>query len=442
MNLNALADNGPSVPLARAVGGPVVHRASPVDLADALLDAALAARADVVWIDPLPLAEDRYLVTIERRGEVLATSTLDAQLATAVIARVALIAGVDLVSRRVQTGTTPIKSRYGAAEVVVTIRPSSGIRAEILILRREPAPDRLVPTGSAMLRNGDRVGPYRVITHLGAGGMGSVYRVEHVALGRALALKVLHASVLSSEPDAVARFLREARAAARIKHAGIVEVFDFGHLADGRPYIVMELLTGTSLADLLLEGPLEPRRAVAIARQLASALAAAHERGVIHADLSPSNVLVEDSDHGTVVKLVDFGLAQLRDDELAGGEPRHAEYVFGTPSYISPEQIRGLGAEERSDIYSLAALLHEMLTGRPPFVADTLHELCIMHLTAPPPEVTSHHGELPRPLVEAAQRALSKTPDQRHESMRELQHALDESDRAMFKRGWRRWLAT
>jgi serine/threonine protein kinase len=246
--------------------------------------------------------------------------------------------------------------------------------------------------------------------------------------------------VLSHEPDAAARFLREARAAARIKHGGIVEVFDFGHLPDGRPYIVMELLTGTSLTDLLVSGPLEPRRAIGVVKQLAAALAAAHERGVVHADLSPSNVLIEETDQGTVVKLVDFGLAQLRDDDLARSENKAAEYVFGTPSYISPEQIRGQGAEERSDIYSLGALLYEMLTGYPPFTSEDLHDLCMKHLQAPPPEPTSPEGPLPRPLIDLVVKCLAKTADKRFPSMRDLLAELDDIDRAMFKRGWRRWL--
>jgi hypothetical protein len=430
-----------SVPLARALGGTaVVDRASPVDLADALFEAAMASHSDVMWIEPLPLAEDRYLVTFERQGDVLVTSTLEAQLATALIARVALLAEIDLVARRMQTGTIELKTRFGAAGAVVTVRPGAGIRAEVVFLRRDVMPVRTAQAGGHQVGVGDRVGHYKVLAHLGSGGMGSVYRVEHVALGRTLALKVLHASVLSHEPDAAARFLREARAAARIKHGGIVEVFDFGHLPDGRPYIVMELLTGTSLTDLLVSGPLEPRRAIGVVKQLASALAAAHERGVVHADLSPSNVLIEESEQGTVVKLVDFGLAQLRDDDLARSENKSAEYVFGTPSYISPEQIRGQGAEERSDIYSLGALLYEMLTGYPPYTSEDLHDLCMKHLQAPPPEPTSPEGPLPKQLSDLVVKCLAKTPDKRYPSMRDLLVDLDDIDRAMFKRGWRRWL--
>jgi serine/threonine-protein kinase len=157
--------------------------------------------------------------------------------------------------------------------------------------------------------------------------------------------------------------------------------------------------------------------------------------GVIHADVSPSNVLIA----GGAAKLVDFGLAQLLDDPShLGGEP--AEFVFGTPSYIAPEMIRGLGAEAKSDQYSLGVVLFEMLTGAPPFRAKSIRDLCVKHLKAPVPDVESPHGPVPPELIKVVQRCLSKQPSQRFESMQELDTALVEAEQALFVRGWRRWL--
>ncbi len=400
-----------------------------------ILDAAITADADTLWIEPRGPSDERYAVTVERQGRVIATSLLDAQLGAAVVARLAFLTEIDLMARRAAAGRTVVRGPTASAEVVATIRPGRSLRADVFLRKMTPRP---LPNQSTRvdLSPGALVGQYRVARHLGSGGMGTVYHVTHATLGRALALKVLHASVLSSDPDSAGRFLREARAAARIKHPHIVDVFDFGYLGDGRPYLVMELLGGQSLADLI-DGALEPRRVTALAKQLASALAAAHDCGVIHADLSPSNVLVE----GDNAKLLDFGLAQLRDDPPKLDPSQPAEFVFGTPSYISPEQIRGLGADERSDQYALGAVMYEMLSGRPPFRAKTIRDLCLKHIKAPVPEIDSPYAPLPSELTRVVLRCLEKRPDQRYPSMHEVTAALAEAEQAMVVRGWRRWLA-
>jgi Protein kinase domain len=408
---------------------------SPAVACDVILDAAISADADTLWIEPRGPSDERYVVTVERQGRAIATSLLDAQLGAAVVARLAFLTEIDLMARRAAAGRTVVRGPTASAEVVATIRPGRSLRADVFLRKMTP---RAVPSTPSRvdLSPGALVGQYRVARHLGSGGMGSVYHVTHATLGRPLALKVLHASVLSSDPDSAGRFLREARAAARIKHPNIVDVFDFGYLGDGRPYLVMELLGGHSLADVI-DGPLEPRRVTALAKQLASALAAAHDCGVIHADLSPSNVLVE----GDNAKLLDFGLAQLRDDPPKLDPAHPAEFVFGTPSYISPEQIRGLGADERSDQYALGAVLFEMLSGRPPFRAKTIRDLCLKHIKAPVPEIESPYAPLPGELTRVVQRCLEKRPEQRYPSMHEVVAALAEAEQAMVVRGWRRWLA-
>jgi serine/threonine-protein kinase len=288
------------------------------------------------------------------------------------------------------------------------------------------------------LAEGARVDHYRILVHLGSGGMGAVYLAEHAALSRRYALKVLHGNVLAKDASSVDRFLREARAAARIRHPHIVDVFDFGYLADGRPYFVMEVLDATSVSDLVESGALPIAQAVAIARQLGEALAAAHEAGVIHADVSASNVLVDTSADQVVTKLVDFGLAELRGARTA---PSDSEVVFGTPCYIAPELIRGVPPDERSDQYSFGVVLFEMLAGRTPFFSDNIRELCMMHMKAPPPAVASPHGPLPEDLVKIVERCLAKSPAARFPNMRALLVELDAVARTVGRRGWRRWLS-
>lgn len=348
-----------------------------------------------------------------------------------------MLCEIDLLTTRPRTGSTRLRRGDQECELVVTLRPGASLRAEATLLRRAP---RLVLAEQryAELMVGERVDHYRILAKLGAGGMGSVYKAEHAALGRVYALKVLQGAVLARDQDASERFLREARAAARIRHPNIVDVFDFGYLRDGRPYFVMELLSGTSLGDLIDRGALMPDQSVSIARQLGGALAAAHERGVVHADVTPSNVLICDGEAGAV-KLVDFGLAELRDGLERPADPS-SEYVLGTPCYISPEQIRGLGATEQSDQYSLGIVLYEMLTGHPPFQDRNVRELCLKHIRDPMPEVTSPHGPLPPEINALLARTLAKTPSQRYPSIRALLLDLENIESIVERRGWRRWL--
>ncbi len=405
---------------------------APVAAVDVLLDAAISARADFVWIEPL--AETHYVISVERDGRVITTATIEVAFATAIIARLAFVCGVDLTAPHAVTGSTRVRARDAERELVFTLRPGSELRAELMFVNRGPrfalARDRYDD-----LERGDRVDHYRVIARLDAGGMGSVYQAEHAALGRPCAIKVLHGSVLQRDANSIDRFLREARAAARIKHPNIVDVFDFGYLADGRPYFAMELLAGSSLGAVIDSGALAPAQAVMFARQLCEALAVAHDHGVIHADVTPSNVFVITDDR---VKLVDFGLAELRDSrsEVA------SDFVLGTPCYISPEQIRGLPADERSDQYSLGIVLFEMVTGKTPFYDSDVRALCLKHLHEPVPDLHSKFGALPEELHRIINRCLAKSPAARYSSMRALLMDLDEAAKLVERRGWRRWLAT
>lgn len=408
----------------------------PRRVADLALAAAVRARADAVYIEPMALASDSYVITLERGREVLTTVPLDAQLGAAVIARLAFLADLDLAAAHVSSGVVPVRSGNRDAEVVVTVRPGVELRADLMLMPRSRGRDPV--RAQVGPERGDTVGHYRVLEFLGEGGMGTVFRVEHIALGRTYALKILRGRVVERDPTAAQKFLREARTAARVRHPNIVDVFDFGYLQDGRPYFVMELLEGESLTDRVSRGALPPSEVVTIVRQLATALAVAHERGVIHADVTPSNVLVIGGEDPHV-KLVDFGLAELVGEGMRDENP---EFVLGTPAYISPEQLRGLAPTDRSDQYGLGAVTYELLTGQPPFVHDDLRTLCMMHIQSPVPPIESPHGPLPPKLADLVTTCLAKTPQARFPGMRALLAALDEIERVTDRRGWRRWLSS
>ncbi|HEX7703097.1 MAG TPA: serine/threonine-protein kinase [Kofleriaceae bacterium] len=389
--------------------------ATVLDLADAILHAALGADADRVWIDPVPLAEACYMVSVERRAKVISTATLDEETARGVIARFAMIAEVDMTSPKPSTGAAKVRRGDQAYEVVVMVRPGAQPRAEIMLQRDSRSKNEHYRNLTA----GDIVDHYRVVERLGSGGMGRVYRVDHITLGRPYALKVLHSEVLQRDPRSIDRFVREARAASRIRHPNIIDVFDFGYLLDGRPYFVMELLEGESLGDVIDHGgPIEPERALSFVKQLSGALCAAHEAGVIHSDVTPSNILVT-ADH---VKLVDFGLAELLESQIIDETATH---VMGTPRYVAPERLLGRAATEACDQYALGIVMFEMIAGITPFHAPDLRALCKQHISEPVPELLSPFGPLPAELDRFISRCLAKSPAHRFPTMASFAAELD-----------------
>lgn len=406
----------------------------PVRLAELALAAALRARVDAVFVEPGDDPEATYAFTFERAQEVLVRLEVDALSGAAAIARLAFIAGLDLASGSASSAIVPVRSGDRDADVVITIRPGAGLRADLMVMPKQ----RTVRAGATWApKVGDIVGHYRLGELLGEGGMGVVYRVEHSVLGRLYALKVLRQRVVERATTAAQRFVREARAAARVRHPNIVDVFDFGHFPDGRPYFVMELCEGESLIDLVRRGPLQISQVLQIARQIANALAAVHDRGVIHADVTPSNVLVvgESPIH---VKLVDFGLAAIAGEVL---NEEDSDFVLGTPAYISPEQLHGLPATDRSDQYGFGCVLFELVTGHPPYQHHSVRELCMMHIQAPVPVPSSPHGPLPGKLADIITTCLQKSPQQRFPGMRAMLAALDEVERVADRRGWQKWLS-
>jgi serine/threonine-protein kinase len=264
---------------------------------------------------------------------------------------------------------------------------------------------------------------YEVERVVGTGGTGVVYAVRHTSLGKRFALKTLRAD-LSSDAELATRFIQEARTAASVEHPGLVEITDFGRLPSGQAYFVMEYLEGQSLNEVLrAAGRLPVRRAVAIARQIAEALTAAHQRNIVHRDLKPGNIHVGVS--GERVKIIDFGLARV----TGSSRLTQAGIVFGTAHYMSPEQAMGGAAEPRSDLYSLGVILYEMLTGNVPFEADTHMGVLKMHISTPPERPSQANRELLPlgPLEDVILRCLAKDPVDRYASSQEF---LDDLERA------------
>jgi tRNA A-37 threonylcarbamoyl transferase component Bud32 len=272
---------------------------------------------------------------------------------------------------------------------------------------------------------GQVLGSYRIVAELGQGGMGVVYRGEHVQLGRPAAIKVLLPQ-MSSDPQIVQRFFNEARAASSIEHPGIVEIYDYGH-EGGRAYIVMALLRGESLDHRLMR-PMAPLEAASLIAQVTSALAAAHARGIVHRDLKPDNIFLVPNElvpGGIQVKLLDFGIAKLADDG-ASGYRTQTGVLIGTPAYMSPEQCMGRAdVDHRTDLYAVGCILFHMLCGRPPFLSDQGTGVMIaMHLRDPVPDPRGLAPHLPEPLVAIMLRLLEKDPAARFQSAHELRQAL------------------
>ncbi len=273
---------------------------------------------------------------------------------------------------------------------------------------------------------GTRLGPYEILAPLGAGGMGEVYRARDSKLQRDVAVKVLPQR-LAQDADSLERFEREARAVAALSHPNILSIFDFG-THEGVAYAVTELLEGQTLGELLESGALPPRRAASIAREITEGLAAAHAKGIVHRDLKPENVFVTKTGH---VKILDFGLAKDvgapgQDETSAPTERRLTEpgTVMGTVGYMSPEQVRGIALDHRTDVFSFGAILYEMLAGRRAFVKPTAAETMTAILNEDPPELPPSSG-LASSLQLVARRCLEKSPDARFQDTHDVVFALE-----------------
>jgi eukaryotic-like serine/threonine-protein kinase len=284
------------------------------------------------------------------------------------------------------------------------------------------------------LTSGTKLGPYEIQSPLGAGGMGEVYRALDTRLGRHIALKVLPAKVLSEEIS-IERFRREARAASSLNHPHICTVYDVGE-HEGMHYIAMELMEGTTLANVLAAGPLPIEDVLKLGIQIADALDATHQKGVIHRDIKPSNIFVTSRSEA---KLLDFGLAKedflptaaAEAATLSGAMTLRGE-VLGTVGYMSPEQAEGKKSDGRSDIFSFGAVLYEMATGRRAFRGESTASVIAEILRNDPPPATSLNRKVPQELERVISKALEKQPSDRFQSAHELMIDLRRLKRQMF----------
>ncbi|MEP7119527.1 MAG: serine/threonine-protein kinase [Byssovorax sp.] len=272
-------------------------------------------------------------------------------------------------------------------------------------------------------------GQFQILQKIGSGGMGSVYKAAQPAMNRMVAVKILHPK-LTARKDLVSRFRREARAMSHLTHPNTVKVFLYGDLDDGSLYIVMEYLEGKNLNQVVRkEGPMAVERAVPVLIQVCGALQEAHLQGIIHRDLKPENIFL--STNGGLrdyPKVLDFGLAKVTERELRPGSIMLTQegMVFGTPEFMSPEQAQGKPLDARSDIYSLAVILYEVLTGKLPFDARTPMEYIQMHVTRPPIPIDERvpGRRFPDGFDAMIKKALEKRPEDRYASAADFAQAL------------------
>ena len=307
--------------------------------------------------------------------------------------------------------------------------------------------NRVIPADA---RAGTTVGKYKLHEIVGRGGMGVVYRGEHVYIGKEVAVKILHDGYGGRE-ESIKRFLREARAASLIAHPNIVDVTDFGKSNDGTVFFVMELLHGEPLDALMQrEHRLDLLRSISIVNQIGGALGAAHAKGIVHRDLKPENVMLtrregrrelvreinDESGLHTVterekafdfVKILDFGVAKVRDPNVSEGRVTQQGVVFGTPEYMAPETARIGVSDPRTDVYALGVMFYEMLTGTVPFAGETAVDVMLKVVSEPvePPRERAPGIEITPDAERLIMRALSKDPQKRQQSMEEFHEELE-----------------
>ncbi|MEM9492943.1 MAG: serine/threonine-protein kinase, partial [Myxococcota bacterium] len=318
-------------------------------------------------------------------------------------------------------------------------RPSSGASLSNSNRVAEPVLGPISGRSSALGRHSSRVltsndllgevlGSYRLVELIGSGGMGEVFRAEHIKLGREVAFKLLRPEC-AHRPESVTRFFQEARAVNRVRHRNIVDVTDLDTLEDGTPYIIMELLDGENLRDWVDDHHHETQRVLDLFVQICDGLSAAHQVEIIHRDLKPDNIMVvTDHSDNDLIKILDFGIAKLlsHEDEEYGWKTTEG-FVMGTPAYMSPEQAGGMNIDTRSDLYSLGAIMYETFTGEPVFTGKSAGEYVRKHLNEVPVRPTRIPGSenLDLRIETVIMRCLAKEPSDRYATAVGLRRDLE-----------------
>lgn len=451
----------------------------PADLAEMTLLLPIRRRASAVHLRPMG-KDELYELCVLRGRRQLGRLTVGAATAERAIGLLASFADLDPLAEAgspealVNVARMTVRSGRSLASLMLAVTATpAGLEAELDTLLLDGSPPAaesalrrctrcgaFAPPGESTCeregaqlvdvdddpRPGGTIGAHRIEAEVGRGAMGVVFAATHVFLGRSMAIKVLHRSVAGHSQQRRA-FLAEARAATRVHHPGLLEVFDYGVLGDGRPFMVMERLAGEPLSKRL-EGKtaLAPMLALKIAQQVALALSAAHQGGVVHNDLKPSNVMLlsTSTELEPQVKVIDFGAASLSE-----AKPSERETVVGTPHYMSPEQIRGEATDGRSDVYALGVVLFRMLSGRVPFVravrpglpeSEEVRAILRAHLEIPAPQVESPFGQLAPAIVRLVARMLAKDPALRHPTADELALEIGRALTKVEGPTWKRWL--
>jgi len=322
--------------------------------------------------------------------------------------------------------TKPVDYPVALQRIYAHLRTTQAVRVEAAVAIEPRSPAQAVP-GSVL------GGRYRLDQPIGGGSFGTVFRARHLELERDVAVKILATSA-GTDPEALARFKREGASACRVQHPNAVAVLDFGVNPGGVAYLVMELLEGQSLEREIEErGPLSPQRCGEIVVPVCSALAAAHAAGLIHRDIKPSNVFLHRTPRGELTKILDFGIAKLAAESAIGQSLTIDGSLLGTPAYMAPERFRRGPYGAKSDVYSVGAMLYEMLAARLPFIPSTADPLALVAMQAEedPPPLRARRSDVSPALEALVLRALSRNPDGRptaDELARHLAHVLADPD--------------